>query len=124
MLAAARFLWAIAVAGRAAQPDPGGLAERLRCAYLDLMRVPIGIAGISLLLALGGCAHRTAGAPPSNGGNAPSADGDVPSKKRGVVLPSDPKLNMSGTQPTSSTGTGGGRIDDSIGKGVGGGSSP
>jgi hypothetical protein len=87
------------------------------------MKAPIGIAGISLLLALGGCAHRTAGAQPSNGGN-PSADGDVPSKKRGVIVPSDPNLNMSGGQPTSATGTGGGRIDDSIGKGVGAGSPP
>jgi hypothetical protein len=89
------------------------------------MRAPIGIAAIFLLLPLGGCAHRTAVAPPSNGGDVPaSADGDVPSKKHGVMVPSDPKLNISGTQPTSSTGTGGGRMDDSIGKGVGGGGPP
>lgn len=88
------------------------------------MRAPIGIVGISLLLALGGCAHRTAGAQPSNGGNAPSADGDVPSGRHGVVVPSDPNLNVAGTQPASATGTGGGRIDGTIGKGVGGGSPP
>ena len=59
-----------------------------------------------MLLALGGCAHRVAGAQTSNGGNAPaSADGDVPSKRHGIVVPSDPNLNVAGTQPTSATGT-------------------
>jgi hypothetical protein len=79
------------------------------------MKPLIRIFGISSIVALGGCAHRAAD------GSVP-VNGDVPSKRRGVILPSDP-AGPAGTRTT--TGTEGGRIDSSMGKGIsGGGTSP
>jgi hypothetical protein len=91
------------------------------------MSAKFGVAAVSLILtlAVGGCAHRTAAATsPSGANDAPAADGDVPSKRRGVIVPSDPKLGISGAQPPSATGTEGGRIDGSLGKGASGASPP
>jgi hypothetical protein len=87
------------------------------------MRSQIGFAGISLILLLGGCASRTAGETTVNGGQTSAGiDGGVPSKRHGLIVPSDPPMGISGSQST--TGTESGRIDDSMGKGVSGGSPP
>jgi hypothetical protein len=75
------------------------------------MKSLIRIFGICSIAALGGCAHRAAG------GSVP-VNGDVPSKSRGMILPSDP-AGPAATRTT--TGTEGGRIDSSMGKGIGGG---
>jgi len=83
------------------------------------MKARIGLAGILLTIGLGGCAHRTAGMQSSTPANGVSPDRDVPSKRRGVITPSDPPTGIAGQQPT--TGTDSGRIGESIGKGVGGG---
>ena len=87
------------------------------------MRSQIGFAGISLILVLGGCASQTAGETTVNGGQTSAGiDGGVPSQRHGVILPSDPPTGIAGSQTT--TGTESGRIDNSIGKGISGGSAP
>ncbi len=76
-----------------------------------------------MILLLGGCASRTAGETTVNGGQTSAGlDGGVPSKRHGLIVPSDPPMGISGSQST--TGTESGRIDDSMGKGVSGGSPP
>lgn len=87
------------------------------------MRSQIGFAGLSLFLVLGGCASQTAGETTVNGGQTSAGlDGGVPSQRHGVILPSDSPTGIAGSQTT--TGTESGRIDNSIGKGVGSGSPP
>jgi hypothetical protein len=95
---------------------------------MTAMKTQIAIAGLlaifgsAAFLALGGCARQTSDARTSNGGvSSATVDGGVPSSRRGVIVPSDTGLGISGT-PT--TGTGAGRIDDSMGKGVGGANTP
>jgi hypothetical protein len=86
------------------------------------MRALVRFAGLSTILAFGSCARQMSGAETVNGGNRSGAvDGGVPSKRHGLIVPSDPAVGISG--PQSATGTESGRIDDSIGKGVGGGGS-
>jgi len=87
------------------------------------MRAQIRLVISLALLTAGACAHRTAAETPIGAPGASGADGDVPSKRRGVIVPSDPKLGIAGAQPTSTTGTEGGRIN-SLGKGAPGASPP
>jgi hypothetical protein len=77
-----------------------------------------------LILLLGGCASHTAGETTVNGGQTSAGlDGGVPSTRHGLIVPSDPPVGgIAGPQTT--TGTESGRIDNSIGKGVNGGSPP
>jgi hypothetical protein len=87
------------------------------------MRMQIGILGLAASLSLGGCAHRASGGgnTASDNGSSP-VDGDVPSTRRGIILPSDPAMGVAGAKPTS--GTQGGHIDNSLGKGAVGSSPP
>jgi hypothetical protein len=87
------------------------------------MRSELGLA-ISLVLGLASCAHRGAAPGSYDNHDSPAADRDVPSKRRGVITPSDPKLGIAGTQPTSATGTDSGHIDNSLSKGPSGAGSP
>jgi len=87
------------------------------------MRAQLGLA-ISLLLVGGSCAHRGAAPGSYDNHDSPAADRDVPSKRRGVITPSDPKLGIAGAQPASTTGTDSGHIDNSLGKGPSGASAP
>jgi hypothetical protein len=81
----------------------------------------MGAAGLYLLFALGGCAHHSAAARQVYPANDPSTEPDVPSQHRGVIVPGDPKLGISGAQAPSGTGTEAGHVDNSIGKsGIGG----
>jgi hypothetical protein len=84
----------------------------------------IASAGLWLLLALGGCAHHGAAAREVRPANDPSTEPDVPSQRRGVIVPNDPKLGISGAQAPSGTGTEGGHVDNSIGKSAIGGAAP
>jgi hypothetical protein len=89
------------------------------------MSLPTGIAGLSLmLLALGGCAHHSAAARQVSPANDPSTEPDVPSTRRGIIVPSDPKLGISGAQAPSGTGTEAGHVDNGIGKSAIGGAAP
>ena len=82
----------------------------------------IGVLGLTAIIALGGCAHGASGGGTTAGDNGSSpVDGDVPSTRRGIILPSDPAMG-SGAKPTS--GTQSGHIGDSLGKGSVGSSPP
>jgi hypothetical protein len=98
----------------------GGLATRAERVYDKRMSLPIGFAGLSLvLLALGGCAHHSAAARQVSPANDPSTEPDVPSKRRGVIVPNDP-----GAPAPSGTGTEAGHVDNAIGKSAIGGAAP
>ncbi|HZL17529.1 MAG TPA: hypothetical protein VFG23_07275 [Polyangia bacterium] len=88
------------------------------------MSRPMGVAGLVLSLALGGCAHHSAAARQVITANDPSTEPDVPSKRRGVIVPNDPKLGISGAQAPSGTGTEAGHVDNSMGKNAIGGAAP
>jgi hypothetical protein len=85
----------------------------------------MGVARLALLLlALGGCAHHSAAARAVTPANDPSTEPDVPSKRRGIIVPNDPKLGISGSQAPSGTGTEAGHVDNGISKSANGGAAP
>ena len=104
--------------------DPWGLATGPGRVYHKRMSRPMGAAGLLLFLALGGCAHHSAAAEQVSPANDPSTEPDVPSNRRGVIVPNDSKLGVSGAQPPSGTGTEAGHVDNSMGKNAIGGAAP